>query len=49
MKLLLMVAIDNAEVLNSYFQSVFTHEPNTELPNKRPSPYPSISNIDVTI
>ena len=34
--------IDKAEVLNSYFQSVFTHEPNTELPNKGPSPYPSI-------
>ena len=29
---------DKAEVLNSYFQSVFTNELDTELPNKGPSP-----------
>ena len=40
--------IDKAEVLNSYFQSVFTHELDTELPDKGPSPYPSMSNIDIT-
>ena len=41
--------IDKAEVLNSYFQSVFTHELDTELPDKGPSPYPSMSNINITI
>ena len=41
--------MDKAEVLNSYFQSIFTNELDTELPNKGPSPYPSMSNIDVTI
>ena len=40
---------DKAEVYNSYFQSVFTNELDTELPNKEPSPYPSMSNIDVTM
>ena len=40
--------IDKAEVLNSYFQSVFTYELDTELPDKGPSPYPSMSNIDIT-
>ena len=40
--------IDKAKVLNSYFQSVFTHELDTELPDKGPSPYPSMSNIDIT-
>ena len=40
---------DKAEVYNSYFQSVFTNKLDTELPNKKPSPYPSMSNIDVTI
>ena len=40
--------IDKVEVLNSYFQSVFTHELDTELPDKGPSPYPSMSNIDIT-
>ena len=42
-------SIDKAEVLNSFFQSVFTHEQGTELPNKGPSPYPSMSDINVTI
>ena len=41
--------IDKAEILNSYFQSVFTHKLDTELPDKGPSPYPSMSNIDITI
>ena len=41
--------IDKARVLNSYFQSVFTHKLDTELPDKGPSPYPSMSNIDITI
>ena len=40
---------DKAEVLNSYFQSVFTHELDTELPDKGSSPYPSMSNFDITI
>ena len=31
-----------AEILNSYFQSVFTNELDTELPNKGPTPYPSM-------
>ena len=31
--------MDKAEALNSYFQSVFTNELDTELPNKGPSPY----------
>ena len=35
-------SIDKAEVLNSYFQSVFTHKLHTELPDKGPSPYLSI-------
>ena len=41
--------IDKAEVLNSYVQSVFTHKLDTELPDKGPSPYPSMSNIDITM
>ena len=33
--------IDKAEVLNSYFQStcLYTHELDTELPDKGPNPY----------
>ena len=43
--------IDKAQVLNSYFQSVFTHklDTETELPDKGSSPYPSMSNTDITI
>ena len=43
------IDIDKAEVLNSCFQSTFTHELDTELPDKGPSPYPSMSYIDITI
>ena len=38
-----------AELLNKQFKSVFTNEPAGDLPNKGPSPYPSMPDIIITL
>ena len=40
-------APDKAESLNDYFQSVFTQEHPHPLPNKGPSPYPTIGHLHI--
>ena len=41
-------SLGKAELLNEQFKSVFTIEPVGDLPNKGPSPYPTMPNITVT-
>ena len=38
-----------AEVLNAQFKSVFTVEPNESLPDKGPSPHPTMPDFNITI
>ena len=42
-------SLDKAEVLNQQFQSVFTKEPNSPLPDKGFSPYPTMCNINISV
>ena len=42
-------SLDKAEVLNQQFQSVFTKEPNSPLPDKGPSPHPTISDMNISV
>ena len=37
---------DKANILNKHFQSVFTNEDTTNIPNKGPSPFPEIGDIN---
>ena len=40
---------DKAELLNNQFQSVFTTENNSVLPDMSREPYPAISDIEITV
>jgi len=42
-------SLERAEVLNQQFQSVFTKEPDSPLPDKGLSPHPTICDIDVSV
>ena len=42
-------ARDKAEILNHQFMSVFTREDTTTLPEKEPSPYPAMPNIQISV
>jgi hypothetical protein len=37
-----------ANILNEQFKSVFTNENHTNFPDKGPSPFPSMTNINIT-
>ena len=39
---------DKAQALNSHFESVFNTKTNQGIPNKGPSPYPSISHLQIS-
>ena len=41
--------LEKAEVLNQQFQSVFTKEPDSPLPDKGLSPHPAICDINVSV
>ena len=41
-------SLGKAELLNKQFKSVFTIEPAGDLPNKGPSPYPTMPDITIT-
>ena len=41
-------SLDKAELLNRQFKSVFTNEPLNNLPDKGPSPHPTMPEISVT-
>ena len=41
--------LGKAELLNKQSKSVFTNEPACDLPNKGPSPYPTIPDITITL
>ena len=41
-------SLDKAEMLNQQFKSVFTNEPLSNLPDKGPSPHPTMPGISVT-
>ena len=40
---------EKAEILNNHFKSVLTIEDTTSIPDKGISPYPSITDIDITV
>ena len=42
-------SIGKAKLLNEQFKSVFTSEPADDLPDKCPSPYPTMPGISITI
>ena len=42
-------SLDKAKILNNQFQSVFTIEPNSPLPDKGPSPHPTMPDINVSL
>ena len=42
-------SFSKAELLNKQFKSVFTNKPAGDLPNKGPSPYPSMPDIIITL
>ena len=42
-------SLDKAELLNHQFKSVFTNEPISDLPDKGPSPYPNMPDINITL
>ena len=42
-------SISKVEALNQHFKSVFTIEETNNLPDKGISPYPAISNIEITV
>ena len=41
-------SLGKAELLNKQFKSVFIIEPAGDLPNKGPSPYPTMPDITIT-
>ena len=42
-------SLDKAEILNNQFQSVFTIETDSPLPDKGPSPHPTMPDITVSL
>ena len=42
-------SLDKAKILNDQFQSVFTIEPNSPLPNKGPTPHPTMPDINISL
>ena len=42
-------SLDKAKILNDQFQSVFTIEPNSPLPDKDPSPHPTMPDINISL
>ena len=49
MVLLLIIANKQAKVLNAQFKSVFTVEPNKQLPDKGPSSHPTMPDINIAV